>query len=257
MRFSGRSTVGRLASKNAIITGGSRGIGAAMAQAYVAEGATVAIVHHQDSRNAMRTLDGLKETNDRCIAFECDVANAIQVADCVEAVCLQLGSVDILVNCAGIGGGGPFEEITLEQWERVIGVNLTGAFLMSRHCYLLMKQRGWGRIINVASQMAFSGGAQAAPYCASKAGLVGLTRALATEAARFGVLVNGIAPGATMTDMLVGCGEARMTEILSRIPLGRFGTPDEIAPTAVLLASEEGSFYVGQVLSPNGGDVLR
>jgi 3-oxoacyl-[acyl-carrier protein] reductase len=248
---------GKLAAKRAVITGGSRGIGAAIARAFVLEGATVAIAHHNDQGNAQQTLHALRTSNEGCIAVECDVASPQQAQSCVQTVCQQLGGVDILVNCAGIGGGGPFEEITLDLWERVLAVNLTGAFLMSRHCYPLMKRHRWGRIINVASQMVFSGGVEAAPYCASKAGLVGLTRALAVEAAKFGVLVNGIAPGATMTDLLIACGEARMAEILQRIPLGRFGSPDEIAPTAVLLASQEASFYVGQMLSPNGGDVLR
>jgi 3-oxoacyl-[acyl-carrier protein] reductase len=252
-----RSATGKLAGRSALITGGSKGIGAAIARAYVAEGATVAIVHWRDSDNAAQTLRVLRETNERCLAMECDVADPKQVPVCVEAIQRRLGGIDVLVNSAGIGGGGPFEEVTFELWERCLAVNLTGTFLMSRYCYPLMKHNGWGRIINVASQMAFSGGAEAAPYCASKAGVVGLTRALATEAAQFGVLVNGIAPGATMTDMLLACGEARMAEILRRIPLGRFGTPEEIAPTAVMLASADASFYVGQVLSPNGGDVLR
>jgi 3-oxoacyl-[acyl-carrier protein] reductase len=250
-------TRGRLAAKRAIVTGGSRGIGAAIATAFAREGAAVAIISRDDRDNAKAMLKSLRELNEHSLAIECDVAEEQQVQACVERVQAQLGGIDILVNNAGIGIGGPFEEATLEQWNHVLSVNLTGAFLMARYCYPLMRQQRWGRIINISSQMAFSGLAEAAAYCASKAGLVGLTRSLALEAARYGVLVNSIAPGATMTDMLNRAPDEAKVALLRRIPLGRFARPEEIAPTAVLLASEDGAFYVGQTLSPNGGDVLR
>jgi 3-oxoacyl-[acyl-carrier protein] reductase len=248
---------GKLAGRIAIVTGGSRGIGAAIADAFAAEGAAVALVHFADTSNAEQVLSRLRRAKIDCMQVDCDVSREDRVRDCLDAVRGTLGSVDILVNCAGIGQLARLEEQTLQQWERVIAVNLTGTYLMSAGCYLDMKARGWGRIINVSSQMAFSGGVGATGYCASKAGVIGFTRALAVEAAPHGVLVNCIAPGATQTDMLDACGEELKTSILGKIPLRRFGLPQEIAPLAVLLASEGGAFFVGQTISPNGGDVLH
>jgi 3-oxoacyl-[acyl-carrier protein] reductase len=248
---------GRLAGRIAIVTGGSRGIGAAIATSFVAEGAAVAIVHLDDAANAERVVSELRKANAKCMQIECDVSDEDRARDCVDAVHKTLGNVDVLVNCAGVGHIANLDELTLKQWNRVIAINLTGTYLMSACCYTDMKAQGWGRIINVSSQMAFSGGAGAAAYCASKAGVIGFTRALAVEAAPHGVLVNCIAPGATQTDMLDACGEELKARILGKIPLRRFGLPQEIAPLAVLLASEEGSFFVGQTISPNGGDVLH
>jgi 3-oxoacyl-[acyl-carrier protein] reductase len=248
---------GRLLNKNTIVTGGSRGIGAAIAKAFVAEGAAVAIIHHEDNANAQLTLGILRDRNARCLAAECDVADPSQVRPCVEDIVAKLGGIDILVNCAGIGGDAPFEESSLEVWNRVLSVNLTGAYLMCRYCYPPMKKQRSGRIINISSQLAFCGYAQATPYCASKAGMIGLTRSLALEGAPFGVLVNSIAPGATMTDNLSRNSDEWKATFVRRIPLGRYGRPEEIAATAVFLASDDAAFYVGQTLSPNGGDVFR
>jgi 3-oxoacyl-[acyl-carrier protein] reductase len=247
----------RLAGRNALVTGGSRGIGAAIAEAFSREGASLALVHHRDGERAQGVCDKIGAFDRLCLQFDCNVADEAVVAETVRQAAEEMGGIDILVNCAGVGGGGALESFPTEVWDNAIAVNLTGSFFMSRACYPAMKARGWGRIINIASQMAFSGGIGVAAYCASKAGVIGLTRALAVEAAPHGVLVNCIAPGATMTDMLVACGEPMMTDILNRIPLGRFAEPEEIAPVAVMLASEDGSFFVGQTLSPNGGDVLR
>lgn len=248
---------GKLHGRVAVVTGGSRGIGAAIAASFAAEGAAVAVVHLNDTANAEQIVSNLRGEDGACLQVDCDVSDESQVRDCVEAVRRTLGKVDILVNCAGVGHLANFEELTLESWNRVIAINLTGTYLMSACCYADMKARGWGRIVNVSSQMAFSGGVGASAYCASKAGVIGLTRALAVEAAPHGVLVNCIAPGATQTDMLDACGEELKGTILAKIPLKRFGMPQEIAPIAVLLASEEGSFFVGQTISPNGGDLLR
>jgi 3-oxoacyl-[acyl-carrier protein] reductase len=251
------TTQGKLTNKIAIVTGGSRGIGAAIAKAFVAEGATVALVHHQDGENAAATLRELKAAQPRCVEISCDVSDEGQVRTAVDGLRRSMGDADILVNCAGIGGVCRFDEMTLAQWQRSIGVNLTGSFLMALTCYPAMKAKSWGRIINIASQMALAGSAGATAYCAGKAGILGFTKALAIEAAPFGVLVNCIAPGATETAMLESCGEELKSQILARIPLGRFGKPEQIAPTAVMLASDDGAFYVGQTLSPNGGDVLH
>ena len=247
----------RLKGKRAVITGGSRGIGAAIALAFSREGADVFILHHRDSEQAQRTLAQLRQSASVCGELSCDIADERQVELAVNTLIETMGGIDILVNGAGIGGGGDIETMALSLWNRVMAVNLTGAFLMAKSCYPYMKQQRWGRIINISSQMAFKGGAEATAYCASKAGMLGFTRSLAGEAAPYGVLVNAIAPGATVTDLLKACGEQGMAAIKQTIPLGRFAEVEEIAPTAVMLASEEGSFYVGQTLSPNGGDIFH
>lgn len=247
----------KLRGKVAIVTGGSKGIGAAIAAQLAAEGASVAVVHLDDAANADRLVSPVRDAGGTGMQIDCDVSEHSQARKGVDAVRRAFGSVDILVNCAGIGHLAAFDDLTLDAWNRVLSINLTGTYLMSSLCYADMKARGWGRIINISSQMAFSGGVGAAAYCASKAGVVGFTRALAVEAAPHGVLVNCIAPGATQTDMLDTCGEDLKASILARIPLGRFGMPQEIAPIAVLLASDDGAYFVGQTISPNGGDVLR
>lgn len=249
------SAQGKLAGRIAFVTGGSRGIGAAIAGAFVAEGATVALIHHADAGNASTTLKRLRTMQPGCVDVDCDVSDGAKVHVAVERLAQLVGNADILVNCAGIGGVCDFDAMPVEFWQKSIDINLTRTFLMTRSCYPQMK-KGWGRIINVSSQMAFLGGVGASAYCAAKAGIVGFTRALAVEAAPLGILVNCIAPGATHTTMLENCGEELKGRILSKIPLQRFAEPEEIAPIAVLLASEDGSFFVGQTLSPNGGDVF-
>jgi 3-oxoacyl-[acyl-carrier protein] reductase len=184
------------------------------------------------------------------------VADEPAVIGFVADVRRKLGAVDILVNNAGISGETPFEGITPAIFDRMVAVHLRGTFLMTRACYPEMKARGSGRIINITSQLAYKGAAGLVHYCAAKAGIVGLTRALSREAAPHGVLVNAIAPGPIETDLMAELSDSWKESKRRELPLHRFGTPEEIAPTAVLLASEGGAYYVGQTLSPNGGDVM-
>ncbi|WP_159715097.1 SDR family NAD(P)-dependent oxidoreductase, partial [Geminicoccus flavidas] len=168
----------------------------------------------------------------------------------------ELGQVDILVNCAGIGGDRAFTELSVAEWDRMIAVHLRGTFLVTHTFFPDMVRRGFGRVINIASQLAYKGAPGLAHYCAAKAGIVGFTRALAYEGAPHGVTVNGIAPGPVETDLLNGMSDSWRAMKQAQLPIGRFGQVGEIAPTALLLASDAGSFYVGQTLSPNGGDVM-
>jgi 3-oxoacyl-[acyl-carrier protein] reductase len=186
----------------------------------------------------------------------CDVSKEEDVEALAKWSENALGPVDILVNCAGIGGDLAFEDVTVEAFDRMIGVHLRGTFLVTRKFYPPMAKRGWGRVINFSSQLAYKGGPRLTHYCAAKAGIVGFTRALSYEAAPHGVTVNSIAPGAVETDMLKQTSAAWRVAKQAELPIGRFGEVDEIAPTALLLASEAGSYYVGQTLSPNGGDIL-
>ncbi len=247
---------GKLAGKRALISGGSRGIGGAIARSFAGEGAAVAVLHLDDEENAGALVADVTRAGGSAWAFSCDVSDAAQVAAAVDGVAAELGDIDILVNCAGYADAGPFEDVTVADWDRMIGVHLRGTFLVTHGVYGGMRARGYGRIINIASQLAYMGAAGMTHYCAAKAGIIGFTRALALEAAPHGVTVNAIAPGATETDLLRELSPEWRAEKVASLPIGRFGRPADIAPTAVLLASDDGGFYVGQTLSPNGGDVM-
>jgi 3-oxoacyl-[acyl-carrier protein] reductase len=173
-----------------------------------------------------------------------------------EQALARFGRVDILVNNAGIFTESLLENLSVEDWDRVVNTNLRGPFLCTRMLIGQMLERGDGRIINIASQLGQIGGESVAHYSASKAGLIGMTKAFAREVARRGVLVNAIAPGPIQTPLLDSETEEWRNAKLADLPIGRFGTVDEVTPTAVLLASSEGSYYVGQTLGPNGGDVM-
>ena len=250
------SSRGKLNGRKALVTGGSRGIGAAIVRLFAAEGAEVALLHLGDRDNADRLAGLLEEQGRSALALECDVADPDAVAGAVSQVEKTLGRVDVLVNCAGVVDQMPFEQITVEHWDRMIAVHLRGTFLVAHAVWPGMVARGSGRIVNFASQVAYKGMAGLTHYCAAKAGIIGLTRALALEGARHGVTVNAIAPGPTDTDILLGMPPEWRAQKMAELPIGRFATPEEIAPTALLLASDDGAFYVGQTLSPNGGDVM-
>ncbi|MEM7022033.1 MAG: 3-oxoacyl-ACP reductase family protein [Pseudomonadota bacterium] len=249
------SSARKLEGRTALVTGGSRGIGAAVARKFAAEGADVALLHLGDAKNADAIVTELGVTG-RALAVEADVADPDGVERAVARVDAGLGPIDILVNCAGIVEETPFEAMTAANWDRMIAVHLRGTFLMAHAVYPAMKARGFGRIINFASQVAYKGMRGLTHYCAAKAGIIGLTRALGLEAASHGITVNAIAPGPTDTDILLGMSPQWRAGKMAELPIGRFAQPAEIAPTALLLASDDGAFYVGQTLSPNGGDVM-
>lgn len=245
-----------LAGHTALITGGSRGIGAAIVKLFADQGAVVGFCQFGDDANAEALARQLNARDLTVSHTVCDVSQEDQVEQLAAWSRKTLGHVDILVNCAGIGGDLLFEDVTVDAFDKMIGVHLRGTFLVTRQFYPAMRERGWGRIINFSSQLAYKGAPGQSHYCAAKAGIVGFTRALAYEAAPNGVTVNSIAPGPVETDMLMGLSDGWRAMKQAQLPIGRFGHVDEIAPTALLLASNAGSFYVGQTLSPNGGDVL-
>jgi 3-oxoacyl-[acyl-carrier protein] reductase len=162
----------------------------------------------------------------------------------------------VLVNNAGIGTSCPVLEMSVETWQRMLDNNLSSVFYCTRAALPHLIERRYGRIINVASQLALKGGVEMAHYCAAKAGVLGLTKALARELAPYGITVNAIAPGPVETDMLAALSDEWRAAKLAEMPIGRFGRPDEIAPTAVLLASEDGAYYTGSTLNASGGDVM-
>ncbi len=245
-----------LSGRTALVTGGSRGIGAAIVELFAVQGAKVGFCQVGDDANAKATEKRLAALGRPVVHTVCDVSRDEDVDHLGQWAEEALGPVDILVNCAGIGGDLPFEDITVSAFDRMIGVHLRGTFMVTQRFYGSMTKRGWGRIINFSSQLAYKGAPNLAHYCAAKAAIVGFTRALSYEAAPKGVTVNSIAPGPIETDMLMGLSDGWRAMKQAQLPIGRFGFVNEIAPTALLLASEAGSYYVGQTLSPNGGDVM-
>ena len=224
-----------------MVTGGASGIGKAIAEAFTANGDRVAVL---DRSGAAGTI-------------AVDVSDEASVKAAFAAARAQLGSIDILVNSAGLLTESPLEDMTLAMWNETIAVDLTGVFLCCREVVGEMRQQKWGRIINIASQLAIKGGTGLSHYSAAKAGVVGLTKALALETAGDNVLVNSIAPGPIETPLVEGISEDWKTAKRAGLPLLRFGLPAEVAPTALLLASDPGgNLYVGQTLGPNSGDVM-
>lgn len=190
-------------------------------------------------------------------SLDIDVTDPQSVAEAVTRAHQDLGWIDILVNAAGVSSERYWQELDLVEWRRVLDINLTGTYLVCNAMLPAMMDRGSGRIINIASQLAIKGAPALAHYCASKAGVLGYTKALAIEAASHGVLVNAVAPGPVNTPLIDRMSETWRHRKASELPLGRFGDPDEFAPTVVLLASDPGgNLYVGQTLGPNSGDVM-
>jgi 3-oxoacyl-[acyl-carrier protein] reductase len=210
----------------------------------------------KETRAAAQSLDPSGET---AIAATGDVSSNADVQEMVQAIGKRYGRIDILVNNAGIspkhnGRKAAVEDMSEEEWRKVLDVNLTGAFLCSKACLGVMRNNGWGRIVNIASQAGRTKSEIAgAHYAASKAGMMGLARTLAAEVGMAGITVNSIAPGRIMTPMAQEVGEDANNAYLARIPVGRLGTPEDIAAAVAFLASEEAGFISGITLDVNGG----
>ena len=241
----------------AVITGGSRGIGRATALAFAREGAAIAFCHLYDDDQAEHTAAEITALGRSVRQRALDVRDIRAGRAFARWAAEELGPVDILFNNAGSNIRKPFEEITEENFDGIVGVHLKGMYFMAQAVYPAMVARGRGCIINVASQLGFKGGANNTAYSAAKAGIIGFTRALAYEAAPKGVRVNAIAPGPIDTDLTRSAGEEWRAALKARLPVGRFGEPEEIAATALLLAGPYGGYYAGATLSPNGGDVMH
>jgi 3-oxoacyl-[acyl-carrier protein] reductase len=243
----------RLKGKSAVITGSSRGIGEAIAEVFAAEGAAVIVNCHQEPEEGARVVDRIRHAGGRAEICMADVRSPEDSERLVQSAIKSYGKIDIIVNNAGIVRDSMIEKITPEAWREVIDTNLTGVFNCSKAASGPMKMQGQGRIINISSVVAEMGNIGQANYAASKGGVISLTRALALELARHGVLVNAIAPGFCATRMTEAIPETVREKILAKIPLKRFGDPKEIAYAAVFLSSDECCYMTGQVLSVNGG----
>ena len=245
-----------LDGRRALITGAASGIGRAIALAFAAEGAHVAAVDRAPQEKIDAVVAEIGAAGNQALALRADVAEEAEVLSLFAVVSGRFGGLDILVNNAGILIQKPLLATTVEDFDRLIGVNLRGAFLVGREALRLMAREGQGRVINIASELAYLGRENCSVYCASKGGVLSMTRAWAREFAP-GILVNAIAPGPTDTAML-GPGSTSPETLAKEAqnPLGRIGQPAEIAGAAVFLAGPGATFMTGQCVSPNGGAVM-
>ena len=237
----------------AIVTGGSRGIGRAVCLALAEQGVNVVVNYAGSAAAAEETAALCREKGVEAIAVQASVADAAQVDALFEKAVEAFGRVDILVNNAGITKDTLIVRISEEDFDAVIDTNLKGAFLCCKKAARLMMRQKWGRIVNVSSVVALRGNPGQANYCASKAGVIGLTKSLAKELSSRHITVNAVAPGFIDTDMTRVLSENARTAILTQVPLGTFGQPEDVARTVAFFASENAGYITGQVLCVDGG----
>ncbi|MEX5270865.1 SDR family NAD(P)-dependent oxidoreductase [Kocuria sabuli] len=246
----------QLSGRVAVVTGGGSGIGAAIALLFAREGADVAVLD-RDGQHARAVAEESGAFGGRTRAIAVDVTDGEAVRAAMDKVAEELGGIDVLVSAAGILDETPLLEMSEATFDKVLAVDLKGVFLAARWAAPHMVERGGGRIINIASQLGIKGGTGLTHYVAAKAGVIGMTKAMALELAEHHVLVNAIAPGPIVTPLIEGLSEDWKAAKQAELPIGRFGQAHEVAPTALLLASSPGGdLYTGQTLGPNSGDVM-
>ncbi len=244
-----------LKDKVALVTGASRGIGRAISLALSAAGAAVALISR--TKEALAEVQAeITSRGGRAAVYPCDIQDQEKIAATVKAVAADLGGLHILVNNAGMTRDNLIMRMSADDWAAPLNTNLTGAFNCLKAVTRPMMKQRWGRIINITSVVGVTGNAGQANYAASKAGLIGLTKSAAKELASRGITVNAVAPGYITTDMTAGLAEEIKLKLTESIPLGRLGTPDDIAPAVVFLASEEAGYISGQTLLVDGGMVM-
>ncbi|HLN04838.1 MAG TPA: 3-oxoacyl-ACP reductase FabG [Acidimicrobiales bacterium] len=243
----------------AVVTGAASGMGLAIGRHLAARGDRVALLDLQGDA-AMRAAEELREAGAHAMAAEVDVTNRAAVDDALGKVRAEFGPVEIMVTSAGLDAFDSFTEITIERWERVLSVNLTGTFHCLQAAVADMLEAHWGRMVTISSSSAQSGAARMAHYVASKGGVIGLTKALALELAPHGITVNNIPPALIDTPMARRAEAAgnlpKIEKLAARIPVGRAGTPEDVAAACAFLCSDEAGFITGQVIGVNGGMVL-
>ena len=246
-----------LQGQTALITGAATGIGGATALLFAQAGARVVVNHRGQDAEADSLVQAIEAAGGQATALDADVSDATAVQRLVDEAIAACGDLHILVNNAGIIQEKPFLDTTEADWDRMLGTDLKSVFLMCRAVLPGMVARGSGAIVNIASDLGILGRERYAPYCTAKAGVIGLTRSLAREFAPHQIRVNAIAPGPVATAMVsLEHKSAEWVEKELAIPQHRLGAPEEIAATALFLASDLSRFYCGQILSPNGGSVM-
>ena len=242
----------RLKEKKVLITGATGGIGSAMAKRMAKQGAD--LVLSGTKKESLETLSN--EIGDNCYSFAADLAKKEEIKNLVIWAIEKMGSIDILVNNAGITRDNLSIRMSDEDWDDVINVNLTASFLLSRDCLKVMLKKRWGRIINITSVVGVMGNAGLSNYAASKAGMIGMTKSIASEVSSRGITVNCISPGYVVTAMTDKISDVAKENILQNTPVGRFGKAEEIADWAIYLASNEADYITGQNININGGLVM-
>jgi 3-oxoacyl-[acyl-carrier protein] reductase len=245
----------RLKDKKAIVTGAGRGIGRAVALAFAREGADILVNYQSNDVAAKEAVEAIQNLGRKAISVKTDVSSFQDVKAMTDQAIQEFGRLDILVNNAGISKPAMLLDMTEEAWDRVINIHLKGTFNCTKLVARYMKEQGAGRIINVISTAAIFGTIGQINYASAKAGIIGFTKSAARELGRYGINVNAICPGVTMTDMSrkIRTDEKFKEIFLNRIQLHRFAEPEEIAPAFVFLASDEASYITGQVLGVDGG----
>ena len=242
--------------KAALVTGSSSGIGAAIAKELATAKAKVGIHYRGNADGAQRVAEEIRQQGGVCAIYQADVSNPEQATSLVKQVQQELGGLDILVNNAGTTRDTLLLTMKEEDWDTVINTNLKSVYAMSRAALRGMLKSRWGRIINIASVVGLTGQAGQANYAASKAGMIGFTRSLAREVASRHITVNAVAPGFIPTALTAVLNEEQNKAIITDTPVGRMGTPEEVAWAVVFLAAERSSFITGQVLNVDGGLVM-
>ncbi len=242
----------RLEGKNALITGAAQGIGKAVALGMAKEGANVAIAD-VNIENAQSTSQEVSALGVKSIALKLDVSNQENVINSFKTFTGEFGSLDILINNAGITKDGVLLRMKEEDWDAVLNINLKGSFLCSKEAIKIMGKQRSGKIISISSVVAFMGNPGQANYSSSKAGLIGLTKTIAKEYASRGIRANAVAPGFIQTAMTSVLSDEVKDEMKKAIPLGQFGTPEDVTNAVIFLASKEADYITGQVIHVNGG----
>jgi len=244
----------KLENRVAIVTGGARGIGKKICEVFLAEGALVYIFDVDESEGAKTVNELNKNRNDgKVIFFKVDITDEESVKNAVEEIINVEGRIDILVNNAGVTRDNLILRMSLEDWEKVIDINLTGAFICSKYTVRYMVKARNGKIINISSIVGVHGNAGQCNYSASKAGIIGLTKTLAKEFAGRNILVNAIAPGYIQTEMTEKLSDPVKEKLMELIPTGRLGSVDDVAKTALFLASDDSNYITGTVMNVDGG----
>ena len=237
--------------RNVLITGGSRGIGKAMVELFSAKGYHVAFTYKNSEAEAIEL-----SKNTGAVAIAADSSSEAEIKAATEAAAKALGGIDILINNAGIASFGMIQDIGYDEWQKCLAVNLTAPFIYSREALPYMMKNHKGRIINISSMWGLVGASCEVAYSSAKAGLIGMTKAMAKELSPSGITVNAIAPGVIETDMNAHLGEDDIRALADETPVGRIGRAEEVAEAALYLASEAAGFITGEVLNISGGFVI-
>lgn len=240
------------------MTGAARGIGRAIALALASAGADVVVDYYNNPEQAAAVVAEIEQLDRRGVAVQADVSDPEQVRRLIGASAAALGGLDIVVNNAGVISEMPFTELPVEEWDRVMAVNLRGVFLVSQEtARLMIRQRSGGAIVSIASQLGHVGGVHTTHYATSKAGVISLTRSLAKELAPYSIRINAVAPGAILTDLTRPYAtDEWVAAKVAGLAQRRMGTPEDVAASVVFLCTDAASLYTGQTLDPNGGGVM-